>query len=59
MRYIGVIPKDLATGLLWPQIESLIGQAMPYGRGEFTLEDIKVLAHAQRVPLLAKDALRH
>ena len=41
MRYVGVIPKDLATGLLWPQIESLIGQAMPYGRGEFTLEDIK------------------
>ncbi len=41
MNYVGVIPKDLATGILWPQIESLVKQAMPYGRGEFTLDDIK------------------
>lgn len=41
MRYVGVIPKDLATGLFWPQIAGLIGQAIPYGRGEYTLDDIR------------------
>ena len=40
MTHIGVIPKDLATGILWPQIESLIARSEPYGRGEFTASDI-------------------
>lgn len=37
---IGVIPKDLATGLYWPQIAALVEQAMPYGRGEYEIEDV-------------------
>lgn len=41
MEFKGVIPPDLATGLLWPQIAALLAQALPYGRGEYTLDDIK------------------
>ena len=41
MDYCGVIPKDLAIGALWPQIGALIASAIPYGRGEYTLEDIR------------------
>ncbi len=41
MRYIGVIPKDLAIGLLWPQIAALIERSIPYGKGEYTLDDIR------------------
>ena len=40
MRYVGVIPQDLAIGAFWPQISSLIEQAISYGRGEYTLDDI-------------------
>lgn len=38
---IGVIPKDLATGLYWPQIAALVERAMPYGRGEYELDDVR------------------
>lgn len=38
---IGVIPKDLATGLYWPQIAALVEQAMPYGRGEYEVDDVR------------------
>lgn len=41
MDYCGVIPKDLAIGALWPQIGALVADAMPYGRGEYTLSDIQ------------------
>lgn len=41
MRYVGVIPKDLAIGALWPQISGLIAKAILYGRGEFALDDIR------------------
>lgn len=41
MTHIGVIPKDLAIGHFWPQISALIGQAIPYGRGEYTIDDIR------------------
>ena len=41
MDYCGVIPKDLAIDALWPQIGALIASAIPYGRGEYTLEDIR------------------
>lgn len=41
MNYCGVIPKDLAIDALWPQIGALIASAIPYGRGEHTLEDIR------------------
>ncbi|AVR89003.1 hypothetical protein [Thauera aromatica] len=40
MEFIGVIPKDLAVGCLWPQIGALVAAALPYGRGEYTLADI-------------------
>ncbi|MCK2097660.1 hypothetical protein [Thauera aromatica] len=40
MEFIGVIPKDLAVGRLWPQIGALVAAALPYGRGEYTLADI-------------------
>lgn len=38
---IGVIPKDLATGLYWPQIAALVERAMPYGRGEYEIDDVR------------------
>jgi len=41
MTHIGVIPKDLAIGPFWPQISDLISKAMPYGRGEYTIDDIR------------------
>ena len=41
MRYVVVIPKDLAIGQFWPQISSLIARAIPYGKGEYTLDDIR------------------
>ena len=48
MDYCGVIPKDLATGALWPQISALIASAIPYGRGEYTLDDIRAgIEHGQ------------
>ncbi len=41
MDYCGIIPKDLAVGALWPQIGALIASAIVYGRGEYTLADIR------------------
>lgn len=41
MDYCGVIPKDLAVGALWPQIGALVALAIPYGRGEYALDDIR------------------
>ena len=41
MTHIGVIPKDLAIGPFWPQISDLISKAMPYGRGEYAIDDIR------------------
>ena len=41
MDYCGIIPKDLAVGALWPQIGALIASAIVYGRGEYTLTDIR------------------
>lgn len=41
MEFIGVIPKDLALGALWPQVEAQIGRAIPYGKGEFSLADVR------------------
>lgn len=38
--YLGLIPKDLACGALWPQIAGLLAKSLPYGRGEYTLDDI-------------------
>lgn len=41
MKFIGVVPKDLVVGPLWPQISALLERALPYGRGEYTLDDIR------------------
>ena len=41
MNYVGVIPKEMACGTLWPQIASLVSKAVPYGRGEYTIDDIR------------------
>ena len=41
MDYCGIIPKDLAIGVFWPQIGGLIISAIPYGRGEYRLSDIR------------------
>lgn len=41
MEFVGVIPQDLAVGRLWTQIAALIERALPYGRGEYTLPDIR------------------
>ena len=40
-KFAGLIPADLAVGVLWPSICALLEQAMPYGRGEYTLDDIR------------------
>lgn len=37
----GVIPRDLASGALWPQIAALVSRAMAFGRGEYLLEDVR------------------
>lgn len=37
----GVIPPAAAAGFLWPQIGPLIARAIPYGRGEYTLGDVR------------------
>lgn len=37
----GVLSNELASGGAWPQISSLISQAIPRGRGEYTLEDVR------------------
>lgn len=39
--YIGVVPKDLATGPFWPQFSRLLGLALEHGRGEYLLSDIR------------------
>ena len=31
----------MACGTLWPQIASLVSKAVPYGRGEYTIDDIR------------------
>lgn len=41
MDFCGVIPKDLAVGVLWPQIAELVMRALPYGRGEYELDDVR------------------
>jgi hypothetical protein len=41
MQFCGVIPQDLAVGALWPQIAGLVARALPYGRGEYTLDDVR------------------
>lgn len=41
MNYIGVIPKDLAAGAFWSQIAAQIAKAVPYGRGEYLLSDVR------------------
>jgi len=41
MRFTGVLPPDLATGRYWPQIAALVARALPYGRGEYALDDIR------------------
>lgn len=41
MSFVGVIPQDLAVGRLWPQIADLVARALPYGRGEYELSDIR------------------
>ena len=40
-EFVGVVPPEAATGELWPQIAALIERAIPYGRGEYTLGDIR------------------
>lgn len=38
--FFGVLTPEQASGALWPDVASLVSQAIPYGRGEYTLEDI-------------------
>lgn len=40
MEFVGVIPKDLASGVLWDQIKELILRAMVFGRGEYEIDDV-------------------
>lgn len=41
MEYCGVFPKDLALGVLWPQASALLERAIPHGKGEFEIDDIR------------------
>lgn len=41
MRYIGAFPPDLAAGPMWPQIAALLEKSLPYGRGEYSLDDLR------------------
>lgn len=38
--FFGVLTPEQASGALWPAVSALVSQAIPYGRGEYTLEDI-------------------
>ena len=38
--FFGVLTPEQASGALWPAVSTLVAQAIPYGRGEYTLEDI-------------------
>lgn len=42
MYFAGLIPQDLAIGQFWPQIATLLERSLPYGRGEYTLDDIRI-----------------
>ena len=39
--FFGVLTPEQASGTLWPAVSALVAQAIPYGRGEYTLEDIR------------------
>ena len=41
MEFIGVIPKDLAIGALWPQISAQIERSFKYGLNEHSLDDLR------------------
>ena len=38
--FFGVLTFEQVFGALWPAVSALVSQAIPYGRGEYTLEDI-------------------
>ena len=38
--FFGVLTPEQASGALWPAVSALVSQAIPYGRGEYTLEDV-------------------
>ena len=38
--FFGVLTPEQASGALWPAVSALVAQAIPYGRGEYTLEDL-------------------
>ena len=38
--FFGVLTPEQASGTLWPAVSTLVAQAIHYGRGEYTLEDI-------------------
>lgn len=38
--FFGVLTPEQASGALWPAVSARVSQALHYGRGEYTLEDI-------------------
>ena len=38
--FFGVLTPEQASGTLWPAVSALVAQAIPYGRGEYAMEDI-------------------
>ena len=38
--FFGVLTPEQASGTLWPAVSVLVAQAIPYGRGEYTMDDI-------------------
>lgn len=51
--YRGVIPAQAAAGELWPQVSALLKRSLPYGRGEYELEDIQAELAAGRLLAVA------
>ena len=39
--YRGVIPPQAAANELWPQVSALLERSLPYGRGEYEIDDIR------------------
>lgn len=52
--YRGVIPPTPAAGELWPQVSALLEKSLPYGRGEYELEDIQAELAAGRLLAVAR-----
>ena len=52
--YRGVLPPQVASGELWPQVSALLERSLPYGRGEYEIDDIQAELAAGRLLAVAR-----